>query len=103
MNHFTNTNGYNGIRAFPVWHFWASKPPGDHPLGAYFTTLSAKTPSLAKRLGIPKSKLKYVFSFTNLGDLTPLPGARGRFIFYSGIEYKVAPERQTYCGKAADS
>jgi len=103
MNHFTDTRGYNGIRASPVWRFRAAQPPGEHPYGAYFTTLSAKTPNLAKRLGIPKSKLEYLFAFTDDGDLTPLPGARGKVVFYSATDYEVVPEQQTYCGKAVGS
>jgi hypothetical protein len=71
---------------------------GDHPFGAYFTTLPRGTRNLAQRLRIPKSKLQYVFEFTDAGDLTPLPGGRGQFIFYSPNVYEVEPSRQGYEG-----
>lgn len=102
MYHFTDTKGYNGIRASCPWRFRASQPPGDHPVGAYFTTLPPGTPNLAKRLGIPKSKLEYVFAFTDAGDLTPLPGGRGEFIFYYPEDYPVEEARQIYHGKSED-
>jgi hypothetical protein len=98
MNHFTNLAGYNGIRAAPIWRFIASQPPGNHPFGAYFTTLSPSTPNLAKKLRIPVDKLKYVFEFVDVGDLTPLPGGRGAYIFYSALDYLVAQDRQIYHG-----
>jgi len=100
MNHFTDTKGYNGIRAFSIWRFRAAKPPGLRPFGAYFTTLSAQTRKLAKRLGIPKSKVEYVFSFIDRGDLKPLPGGRGAYISYSPTDYDVEPDRQLVHGKA---
>ena len=85
------------------WRFLASQPPGSRPFGAYFTAPSARTPNLAKRLGIPKSKLEYVFSFGDRGDLRTLPEGRGAFIFYSPGDYEVEPDRQIYHGKAANS
>lgn len=100
MNHFTDLSGYNGIRAQPIWLFWAAQPPGDHPFGAYFTTLPPGTSNLALRLRIPKSKLQYVFTFADVGDLFPLPGGRGQFIYYSPADYPVEPARQTYEGIA---
>jgi hypothetical protein len=101
MNRFTDLKGFNGIRASPIWRFRAAQPPGRHPFGAYFTTLSARTPNLARRLGIPKSKVEYVFGFTDRGDLRPLPGRRGLFIFYSPSDYEVEPARQLFHGKRA--
>jgi hypothetical protein len=103
MNHFTDQDGYNGIRAGSPWCFRAGQPPGNHPFGAYFTTLPPGTPNLAKRLGIPKSKLEYVFMFSDRGDLQPLPGGRGEWIFYSPEDYFVAADRQTYSGKADEA
>lgn len=100
MNHFTDRDGYNAIRAVSPWHFRASQPPGDHPFGAYFTTLEPGTPNLAKRLLIPKRKIEYLFSFDDLGDLKPLRGGRGEFIFYSPQDYDVDEGRQRYCGTA---
>jgi hypothetical protein len=103
MNHFTDQDGYNGIRATSPWRFRAHQPPGDHPFGAYFTTLPPGTPNRAKRLRIPKGKLEYLFVFADRGDLLPLRGARGSWIFYSPEDYLVEEERQTSCGKVAES
>jgi len=94
MHHYTNQTGYNAIRASSPWHFRASQPPGGRPFGAYFTPLPPGTPKLAKRLGIPKSKLEYVFTFKDVGDLTPLRGHRGKWIFYSPTDYDVEQARQ---------
>jgi hypothetical protein len=98
MFHYTNLAGYNGIRATIDWCFKAHQPPGNHPFGAYFTTLPKDTPNLAVRLRIPKSKLPYAFEFTDAGDLRPLPGGRGQFIFYSPVDYTVVKLRQIYAG-----
>jgi hypothetical protein len=98
MFHYTNLAGYNAIRATTDWRFKAHQPPGNHPFGAYFTTLPKNTLNLAVRIRIPKSKLQYVFEFTDAGDLTPLPGGRGRFIFYSSVDYIVVKSRQTFAG-----
>jgi hypothetical protein len=98
MNHYTDLTGYNAIRAAEVWHFRAHQPPGNHPFGAYFTTLPRGTPNLAQRLRIPRAKVQYVFEFTDVGDLIPLPGGRGQFIFYSPHDYDVDKTRQLYSG-----
>lgn len=100
MNHFTNREGYNGIAAVSPWLFRASQPPAGRPFGAYFTVLPPGTLRLAKRLRIPKAKTEYVFSFVDRGDLVPLPGGRGAFIFYSAGDYTVDRDRQIYAGKA---
>lgn len=76
------------------WRFQASHPPGDHPFGAYFTTLPPGTPKLAQRLRIPTSKLEFVFTFTDADDLTPLRGDRGKWIFFSPTDYFVDRDRQ---------
>jgi len=99
VNHFTDVDGYNAIRAQPIWRFLASKPPGDHPRGAYFTTLGADTPNLANRLRIPRGKLAYVFSFADAGDLQAITGDRGRWIFYSADDYEVSEARQELHGE----
>jgi hypothetical protein len=99
MNHFTNREGYNGIRAQVVWVFVAYKPLGDNPKGAYFTTLTPDTPNLAQRLRIPREKIKFIFTFTGGEDLSPLDGGRGRYIFYSDNDYQVEKERQTHHGE----
>jgi hypothetical protein len=100
MHHYTDLAGYNAIRASPVWRFIASQPPGNHPFGAYFTTLPPDTPNLAKKLRIPASKLAYVFIFDDVGDLTPLPGGRGAYVFYSPVDYHVDVDRQLDSGPA---
>jgi hypothetical protein len=100
MNHFTDKAGYDGIRAQVVWRFLAHQPPGIHPFGAYFTSLSRGTANLAKRLRIPKEKVEYVFEFMDGGDLLHLPGGRGKYVFYSPTDYDVDGSRQQYHGLA---
>ena len=92
--HYTDQPAYNAIRSQVVWHFVAAQPPGQHPCGAYFTTLGRNTKNLAQRLRIPKSKTAFFFEVADLGDLMPLPGGRGQFIFYSPTDYDVDPPRQ---------
>ena len=98
--HFTDRDGYNGIRAAVTWRFRASQPPGDHPFGAYFTTLPPGTRRLAYRLRIPVAKTEFVFAFRDAGDLQPLPGGRGDAIVYSPRDYEVAPDRQVDLGES---
>lgn len=100
MNHYTDQDGYNAIKAQPTWRFKASQPPGIHPYRVYFTTLEPDHPKLAKKLRVPKEKLEYVFRFVDAGDLMPLPGGRGQYVFYSPTDYEVDASRQTYAGKA---
>jgi hypothetical protein len=87
--HYTNDAGYKGISSQPTWLFKASKPPGDHRKGAYFTTLVPGTKNLAKRLFVRggADKVRFVFSFSGDEDLKPLAGGRGTFIFYSEDDY----------------
>lgn len=102
MFHYTNTDGYNGIRSSSEWLFRATQPPGDpeaHPFGAYFTDLPESEPMLANKLRIPKQKLHYVFAFIDAGDLHRLRGDRGRYIFYSRVDYTVSRERQLRFGR----
>lgn len=101
MNHYTNKKGYNGISARVSWRFRASQPPGDRPFGAYFTTLEPDARHLASRLGIPKEKTEYVFSFADNQDLIAVRGGRGDFIFYSPADYEVAEQRQEYVGETS--
>ncbi len=84
--------------------FKAFKPRGDHPLGAYFTTLPPGTPCLAKRLFIRGAieKIEFVFCFGGGDDLKPLPGGRGAFVFYSPDDYPVDRPRQGPHGRTAD-
>ncbi len=58
------------------------------------------SPKLSKRLRIPRAKLKYVFVFKDAGDLVPLAGSRGTFIFYAPQDYDVERVRQRYEGPA---
>ncbi|MBI4817406.1 MAG: hypothetical protein HY791_14185 [Deltaproteobacteria bacterium] len=103
MNHFTNKAGFNGIRSHPVWKFLALQPPPvTHPPGAYFTDYAATEPNLAKKLRIPREKLRYLFQFEPPTPLLPLPGGRGQFkrIFYSPNDYLVARDFQGYHGES---
>lgn len=86
--HYADDFGYKTISSQQVWVFRASKPPGDHPRGAYFTT----------RLRIPNRKLQYVFAIRATEALRPLDGDRGAFIFYSADDYHVGKEQQIDCG-----
>lgn len=92
--HYTDADGYKGISSSSEWLFRAAQPPGDHPFGSYFTNLPQDTPALANKLRIPREKLHYVLAFVDHGDLHRLAGDRGRFIFYSRVDYTVASERQ---------
>jgi hypothetical protein len=94
MFHYTNQNSFNSIRSQVIWTFKAHKPPCDNPAGAYFTNLSETTPLLAAKLRIPRDKIAFIFSFIDVNDLRPLPGGRGKFIFFSPNDYKVMFERQ---------
>jgi hypothetical protein len=98
MHHYTDLGGYNAIRATPVWRFIASQPAGNHPFGAYFTTLPANTPNLAKKLRIPASKLTHIFVFVDVGDLNALPGGRGAYVLFAPVDYHVARDRQIHHG-----
>jgi hypothetical protein len=94
MFHYTDTAGYKGISSSKQWRFLAARPPGDHPVGAYFTDYDQRTPLLALKLRIPRSKLEFFLSFQDLGDLQSLPGGRGKHIFYSVGNYVVDEPRQ---------
>jgi hypothetical protein len=100
--HYTNEKGYKAISSQETWLFKASKPPCDHPKAAYFTSLPPGTKNLAKRLFVRgcADKITYVFCFSGGDDLTPLPGGRGAFIFYSVDDYAVEQPRQEQHGLA---
>jgi hypothetical protein len=102
--HYTNEKGYKAISSQPTWLFKASKPPGDHPKGAYFTTLPPGTINLAKRLFVRgcADKVTYTFSFSGGEDLKPLGGGRGAFIVYSEVDYPVEKERHISHGPTAE-
>jgi hypothetical protein len=101
LMHYTDRVGYNAIGSQPRWLFLAQSPPGDHPHGAYFTTLPPGFVS-AKRLGIPRKKLAFYFHFRTAGgtEIYPLPGGRGRYVFYALGDYEVPEERQIFKGES---
>jgi hypothetical protein len=96
LYHYTNAKGYKAINSQQTWLFKASKPPGDHPQGAYFTSLAPGTRNLAKKLFVRgcADKITFVFAFSGGDDLTRLEGGRGAFVFYSVSDYSVEKERQ---------
>jgi hypothetical protein len=99
MNHYTNRRGYNGIRATSPWCFKARRQrTRSKPFGAYFTTLVPTDPNFVRRVRLPKVKREYRFSFTDIGDLLPIPGPGGKEVFYSPQDYSVDEPRQLYCG-----
>lgn len=100
--HYTDEDGYKSIASQLDWVFQASQPPGDHPVGAYFTPLTPDHSHLTSRLRIPRSKTAYVFCFRDAGDMKPLRGGRGKFIVYSSKDYVVPADRQVYHGLRAD-
>jgi hypothetical protein len=99
VQHYTDDDGFKAIDSQVAWLFKAAQPPGDHPRGAYFTTLGADATNLALRLRIPTEKTRWFFSFVDVGDLKPLEGGRGRYIFYSPHDYVVGRERQLDSGR----
>jgi len=98
--HYTDLDSYNAIAASPVWVFRASKPPGDHEFGAYFTAYAPNRPLY--KLGIPAQKRTHVFCFTAADDLKPIRGGRGRYILFSATDYHVPKARQVFSGLASD-
>jgi len=102
MFHYSDATGFKAIVSQPVWTFVAVQPPGGHPFGAYFTTLTPKKSKLAQRHRIPKAKLEYVLEFADNGDLLPLPGGRGEYVFYNPDNYAVEKSRQRFAGRTVD-
>lgn len=105
MYHYTNDKGYKAIASQVDWTFKAVKPPGPHPIGAYFTPLPPDTPDLCTMLLIPKHKTEYLFEFSGAEGLIPLDGGkgRGRHVLYSGRDYVVVQQRQIRKGKSEES
>jgi hypothetical protein len=101
MHHYTDRSGYNGIRSTLNWIFKASRPPADHPFGAYFTTCGPGTKNLALRLRISREKTDFVFTFHDIGDLIRLRGQRGDFILYSPNDYLLEESRKIESGERA--
>lgn len=106
--HYTDKQGWNGIRSQQEWIFKASQPPDpDRPFGAYFTDIEPTTESIRtvyKRIRVPKVKQEYVFRFTGRQGLTQLYNGRGRDkrIYFSPIDYNVSSDRHEYAGATAD-
>ena len=98
MLHYTDKTSWNAIRSQVDWTFKTHQPPGPHPAAVYFTTLRPDAPNLAGRLRIPAAKIDFVFCFLDIGDLKPLPGGRGQYIFYYPGDYVVVESRQHACG-----
>jgi len=100
--HYTTPSGHKAISSQPDWKFRASKPPGPHPIGAYFTPLPPNTPRLCSKLLIPREKVEFVFEFTGGEELLPIEGGRGQHIVYSPVDYIVARAdgRQSYSGRS---
>ncbi len=100
MFHYTNEKGYKAISSQVVWLFKASKPPCDHPKGAYFSTLPPGTKNLNKRLFVRgcAGKAEFVFGFSGGEDLHRLRGGRDH-VFYSEANYAVVKERQECHGE----
>lgn len=94
MFHYTDKAGYNAIKSQVDWKFLASQPPGEHPRGAYFTTLTPEKKKLAERLRIPKEKCLWFLSFDGDAGLKALEGGRGDYILYSPTDYVVPQGRQ---------
>jgi|SRR5215469_10379396 len=100
MNHFTDGQGYNAIRAASPWRFRARRQRGGQPFGAYFTTLELDAPNFFQKVRVPVKKRRFVFRFVDVGDLLPYPGPRGRYVSYSPQDYLVEKPRQQYDGLA---
>ena len=100
--HYTTVDGYKAISSQLDWTFRAAKPPGPHPVGAYFTLLPPNTLRLCSKLLIPRAKVECVFEFSGGEDLLPLDGGRGQHIVYSPADYMVsrASGRQSYAGRS---
>ena len=96
MFHYTDDKGYKAISSQIVWLFKASKPPGNHPKAAYFSTLAPGTKNLNKLLFVRgcAEKTHFVFSFSGGEELLRLPGGRGEHIRYTEDDYPVAKARQ---------
>jgi hypothetical protein len=98
MMHYTNKDGYNGVKSPVAWRFEARQPPGDRPFGAYFTTLRPDANRFSARTRIPKEKQAYVFAFNGQEGLQPFEGGRGEYIFLSPVDYLVDQPRHVYDG-----
>ena len=86
--HYTNKEGWNGIRSQSDWPFEANQPKDpNRPVGSYFTDIEPTEENLRtlhKRICVPKVKQEFVFWFVGREGLAQLFGGRGRDkrIFY---------------------
>ncbi len=103
MYHYTTVDGYKAISSQPDWVFKAAKPPGPHPVGAYFTPLPPGATDLCTRLLIPRRKVEYTFEFAREDGLRTIRGRRRIDVFYSPTDYVVnrTGGLQRYAGPAA--
>ena len=106
MYHYTDVDGHKAISSQPDWRFRAAKPPGPHPVGAYFTPLAPTSPNLCKKLMIPRRKIERALEFTGDLGLFPLDDGKGRghHVLFSPVDYIVARSsgRQRFHGATAD-
>ena len=80
--------------ARPARHHQPPPRDSNHPIGAYFTTLSPRTKRLCQQLKIPREKTEFVFAFQYGGGLRPLQGGKGDRIYFSEVDYIVEKARQ---------
>ena len=100
--HYTDADGLKAIASQQTWLFRAAKPPGDRPVGAYFTRLLPDDSKLAAGTRLPKRKRQYVLAFDGSEGLRPVPGGKGRYNLWTDQDYEVTPDRQRYGGPAED-
>lgn len=106
--HYTDTQGWNGIRSQKEWVFKVSQPKSvERPAGAYFTDIDPTEENLRtlyKRIRVPKTKQEFVFWFVERDGLIQLFKGRGRDkrIFFSPVDYEVVEERQRHGHKTED-
>ena len=98
--HYTDKDGWNGVRSQREWLFKASQPKDpNRPVGAYFTNIEPTRQNLKtlyKRIRVPKAKQQYIFWFAGREGLVRLHGGRGRdkWIYVSVDDYRVSTDRQ---------
>ncbi len=100
LMHYTGGTAFKAIRSQKEWAFKASQPPGENPIGAYFTTLTPDAYHFSARLRIPKEKQEFVFAFIGQEGLRPKIGGKGDYIFWAPEDYIIRRDRQKYNGKA---
>jgi hypothetical protein len=106
--HYTDKDGWNGIRAQKAWCFEAKKPKDPaRPFGAYFTDIPPTAENLRtlhKKIRVPKVKQEFCFWFLETTGLKQHNGGRGRDkrIYYSPTDYEVAEDRQVAEGPVGE-